>query len=331
MISGHLIRSIATAFAVCSTAALPGSLLVSSSTHRSEAARNPATDVTELVARSVCAASARNEAALADCTSAIREILDREFAKLHEAAGPAAKSVATFRTCLRLIALLASDKVRGRSDANNLVRRRINDWLDPDIDNCHRQIQDAIDTFDRELAASTLTLATELAGIGATAATSPTLGHQPGLGRLSLNEALVFLGFESVTLPPAIAIDVYDLIHNRLMRWLINNTTNTAKWIFARPIAAATAEAACVVIDGPLPIGDVIGLAGALWTARDVYRLRPRFKQKLVTAIREGLSQSRIQIKKDALNALQDRVVSHAAIQARIHDETVRSFLKRTH
>ena len=334
--AGHLIRAAATALAICSTVALPGSLLVSASAHRRnernigvQDARNLGIDVDELIARSMSAASARNEAALAVCTSEISGILDREFAELHEAAGPTTRAVATSKNCLRLIALLASDTVRGRSDADDWVCRRINERLAPQVDDCQRQIQDAIDVFDRELAASTMTLATELAGFGGVAATSSTLGYQPGLEHLSANEALRFLGFEGVSLPPAIAIDVHNLMNNRVVHWLIDKTMDMARWIFARPIAAATAEATCVVVDGPLPFGDLIGLAGAVWTVRDVYTLRHRFRRKLVAGIEEGLVQCRTDLENDVLDALQDRAASHAAVQARIHDETARSFLNR--
>jgi hypothetical protein len=339
-IPGHLLRSIATALAVCSTVALPSSLLVAASKHRNEPARpdagvpaadNPGVDFAALVAQSMSAASARNEAALGAYTSKISRILDCKFSELREAARPTAKAVATSRNCLRLIALLASDTVRGRSDAENLVRKRITVRLGPQVDDCQRQIQDVIDEFDRELSASTLTLATELAEIWTSAATSLTLGHQPVLERLALNQALRHLGLDGVILPPALAIDVYSLPNNRVCGWLITRTMEIAKWIFARPIAAATAEATCVVVDGPLPFGDAIALIGAVWTAHDVCTLRHRFKRELATAIEEGLAQARVQIENDVLAALRDQVMSHMAVQARIHDETERSFLKRTH
>lgn len=337
--SGHLIRSIATAFAICSTVALPSSMLVSSSTHRNTsawpapgapAAGIPVVDVAALVARSMSAASARNEAALGACTSKISMILDHNFSELHGAAGPTAKAVATSRNCLRLIALLASDTVRGRSDAENWVRRRVTDRLGPQVDDCQRQIQDAMDGFDRELSASTLTLATELAGIGTPAASPPELGHQPELDALALNEALGRLGFDGVILPSALAIDVMSLPNNRVCGWLITKTMEIAKWIFARPIAAATAEATCVVVDGPLPFGDAIALVGAVWTAHDVCTLRHRFKRELAAAIEDRLAQARVEIENDVLVALKDRVTSHTTVQKRIHDETAQSFLKHT-
>lgn len=330
--AGHLIRTTATALAICSTVALPGSMLVASGPRRKEPVRPvicvPRVDVAKLLARSVSAAAARNESALEACTSEIREILDGQFAELHEAAHPAAKAVATSKNCLRLIALFASDTVRGRSNAEKWVQRRIDGRLAPMVEDCQRQIQDAIDRLDRELAASTLTLAAEVAGCGTPAMSTWTPGCGMALEHIAPSGAIGQLGLDGVTLSPAVAIEVYDMIRTRFYSSLVSRTTRLAKRGFARPIAAAVAELACAIADGPLPIGDMIGVAGAAWTAHEVCSLRHDFRRDLAKAIREGLSQAREGIEKDVLACLQDRVASHAAVQTRMHDEAARSVLK---
>ena len=121
--------------------------------------------LTALLARSWVSADARNQAALTFCMSEINAIIDREFTGLYFTAEEAAKEAATYTNCVRLIAILASDSVRGRSDAHDWVRRKIDSRLAPRITACNRDIQASVERFDRELAASTLRMATEVAAL----------------------------------------------------------------------------------------------------------------------------------------------------------------------
>jgi len=280
-----------------------------------------------LLARSRSAADVRNQAALTLCTSEITAVLDRQFADLSLRAESAAAEVATYKHCIKIIAMLASDRVRGRSDAPNWVRIRIERSLEPQIIECQQEIQAVLDRFDRELAASTLTMAAEIAAIGATGSMAAAPDYAQGLQELSLDAALGKLGFDGAVLSPAIAVDVWTLLHSRIVRWMITKAIDTAKWIFARPLAAAVAEAGLVVADGPLPIGDAIAVLAAAWTAYDIYALRNHFEQELTAAVRESLPEARQDMEQQIWAVLRERVASHAEAQARIHEETSRTLL----
>jgi len=334
-VTSPLTRSVLLFVAICSTAGVP--VWFAWSADRGGIAQTlprpslpvepPASNVAEMLARSRSTADARNQAALVICTSEITSALDRRFTDLYFTAESTASGIATYKNCVKIIAMMASDTVRGRSDAREWVQARIERQIDPQISDVHREIHVILDRFDRELNASTLTMATEVAAIGGTAAGTSVSEHAAGLDGLSLEAALGRLGFEGGLLAPAVAVDIYGLLQTRVVRWLVVEVVDLAKWIFARPIAAAVTEAGLVAADGPLPIGDAIAVVGAAWTAYDIYALRNHFEKKLTDAIREAVPEVRRTIEQQIWTRLREQVASHAAIQTRMHDETSRNLL----
>jgi len=288
----------------------------------------PAADLAGMLSHSRSAAEGRNQAALSLCTAEITAILDRQFTDLYFRAEPIAASIATYNNCVKLVAMLASDQVRGRSDARDWVQERIEGMIDPQIATCQQEIQTALDRLDRELTASTLTMATELAAIGGSGSVSAAPNYAAGLAELPLDAALWQLGFKGAVVTPGIVLDIYALMHSRIGSWLVSKVVEMVKWIFARPLAAAVTEAGLVVADGPLPIGDAIALVGAAWTAYDIYALRNHFEKELIAAVRESLPESRRAMEQQIWASLRERVASHADLQARMHDETASELLR---
>lgn len=333
-VTSPLTRAIVVAVALCSTASLPF-WLSDAADHRPArpapvplpvaVAPAPTADLAGMLSQSRAAADARNQAALALCTSEITAVLDRQFTHLYFKAETTAAGIATYKNCVKVIAMLASDQVRGRTDASDWVQARVELGIEPQIAECQREVQAVLERLDRELAASTLTLATEMAAIGATGSVASVPDYAEGLQGLSLDAALGKLGFEGVLVSPAIVLDVYAMLHTRIVRWLITKVVDMVKWIFARPLAAAVTEAGLVIADGPLPIGDAIAALGAAWTAYDIYALRCHFEKELIAAVRESLPEARRGMEQRIWAILRERVASHAELQARIHDETTRT------
>jgi len=287
----------------------------------------PAPDLAGMLAQSRSAAGGRNQAALTLCTAEITAVLDRQFTDLYFRAEPIAAEIATYGNCVKLVAMLASDQVRGRADARDWVQKRIEGRIDPQITTCQQEIQTALDRLDRELTASTLTTATELAAISGSGSVSAAPDYAEGLAGLSLDAALRQLGFKGAFVTPGIVLDIYALMHSRIGSWLVTKVVEMVKWIFARPLAAAITEAGLVVADGPLPIGDAIALVGAVWTAYDIYALRNHFEQEVGSAVRESLPEARRAMEQQIWAALRERVASHAELQARMYDDTARELL----
>lgn len=332
-VASPLTRPVGFVLALCSAATVPVWLAVNQHPEpaqpaavRFPVASPPETihDLARMLGRSRAAADARNQAALTLGTAEINAVLNRQYTDLYFRAESTAAEVATYQNCVTVIAMLASDQVRGRTDAREWVRARVEAGIGPQVAECQREVQAVLDRLDRDLAASTLTLATEMAAIGATGSVAAVPDFGRGLEGLSLDSALGKLGFEGALVSPAIVLDIYGLLNTRIVRWMIKQVVEMAAWIFARPLAAAVTEAGLVVVDGPLPIGDAIAALGAVWTAYDIYALRNHFEKELVSAVRENLPEARRSMEQQIWAVLRERVASHADLQARIHDETAR-------
>jgi len=336
-VANPLTRAVVVVVALCATAGLP-IWFAAPSDHGddrpapvrfpSAVVTPPAGDLAGMVARSLSAAEGRIQVALTLGTSEITAIVDRTFTGLAFEAESVAGSIATYNRCVKLVAMLASDQVRGRSDAREWVQERIEERIDPQIATCEREIQAAIDWLDRELTASTLTMATELAAIGGSGSVTAAPNYADGLASLTLDAALGKLGFKGAFVPPTIALDIYALMHTRLGSSLVTTVVDAVKWIFARPLAAAVTEAGLVVVDGPLPFGDLLAAAGVVWTAYDIHSLRYQFEKELTAAIRESLPEVRRDMEQRILATLRERMASHTEFQARIHDETAREVFR---
>ncbi len=279
----------------------------------------PEPDLGPRIDESVASASARNHVSLTLATGETAAILQRHFSELAFATEAAAAEIATYENCLHLITLMASDQLRGRTDARIRLARLVEKAVTPTISPCQRDLDAALGKFDRELTASTLALATDLAAIQPND-TSTSIAHvSANLDGLSLEAALRELGLHGAVLTPVAMVDLHAMLNTRLVGRLIAKGLRMAKWIFARPIAAAAAEAGLVVADGPLPIGDAIAVIGAVWTAYDIYSLRASFEVELQFAARQALLSVRRDMEQQVFDALRGRLAEHMTMQSRLH------------
>ena len=69
----------------------------------------------------------------------------------------------------------------------------------------------------------------------------------------------------------------------------IASTARSITTICTRVAAKATASAAAPAADGPLPIGDIIAVAGLAWTAYDIRELTHTMPRKLQTALEQSV------------------------------------------
>jgi hypothetical protein len=243
----------------------------------------------ERIQLSVAAATTRNEQALALCESEINTILAREFAEIAHEADEAAEDVATYSSCCGIIYRLAKDQVFGGTAATDYVDQELGGRLRPALHTCSQELDTALARFDRSLAESTVTLASELAEARGGADDAKVAVAVDVRYSDDLDAALQNLGFDAAAIGVSATLDVWALLNSRLVSGLLTKATGMAASMFARPAAAAAAEMTVAVADGPLPIGDVIAVAGGLWTAYDIYATRAAFEAELKTTLANAL------------------------------------------
>lgn len=269
----------------------------------------------ERIQISMAAATTRNEHAVAMCESDINAILAREFAEIARTCDGAANEVATYSSCCGIIGRLARDKVFGGNSAADYVDAELGGRLRPALRACSRELDTALARFDRSLAESTVTLASELAGYRDTAAGSPVTTTVDVRYSDDLDAALRNLGFDASAVGASLTLDIWALLNSRLITGLLTKATGMAATMFARPAAAAAAELTVAAADGPLPIGDVIAVIGGAWTAYDIYATRDSFEKELKTTLANALPDMKRSVHDQLMTRIRGTLDTHRRVQ----------------
>lgn len=97
----------------------------------------------------------------------------------------------------------------------------------------------------------------------------------------------------------------------------VSAVRNLALRFGGKAIAKGAASAVAPAADGPLPIGDIIAVGGALWTAWDIYDLVDVLPKEIENSLKGTV---------DSLQAQTIEAVSNAAKQTRIaHEQAART------
>ena len=269
----------------------------------------------ERIQISMAAATTRNEQAIALCESDINRVLEREFAEINRKGDQAVAEVATYSSCCGIIYRLAKDKVFGGARAADYVDTELGNRLRPALRTCARELDTSLARFDRSLAESTVTLASELAQVRAAGNGSPFDVSVDVRPNDDLDSTLRNLGFDAAAISVGGMLDVWALLNSRLAQGLLTKATSTAASMFARPAAAAAAEMTVAVADGPLPIGDMIALVGGAWTAYDVYATRAAFEQELKTTLANALPEMKRSVHDQVMTRIRGTLDAHRRVQ----------------
>jgi len=269
----------------------------------------------ERIRISMAAATTRNEQALALCDREVNAVLEREFAEIARRGEQAVDEVSTYSSCLGIIYRLAKDKVFGGSRAAEYVDTELGGRLRPTLQTCARELDIALARFDRSLAESTVTLATELAQVR-NAADGGSLDVSVDLQPSGdLDTTLRNLGFNATSAGVSLSLDIWALLQSRLIGGMLSKVTGMAASMFARPAAAAAAELTVAVADGPLPFGDLIALGGGLWTASDIWATRAAFERELRTSVANALPEMQRSVHDQIMTRIHDTLDAHRRVQ----------------
>lgn len=272
---------------------------------------------------SVDRAAVRNAAAVEACESQVGSILARSFAEIREAGHAAAADLAGFGACCGIIGRLARDRLEGTSRAETYVDERMQARLEPALRACSAELDAALTRFDLAMRTSTTGLATDLspapvAGAGRDAAITVELDTAG-----DLPTALGGLARQGISLTLSTAFDAWAIVHTSVAKGLLQKTVALAARMFARPAATAAASATAAVVDGPLPLGDVITVVGTAWTAYDVHRTRRTFRADLQTAVDNALPEMKRNVHAQVMERVQAVLEGHQRTQDAIRHRSL--------
>lgn len=275
------------------------------------------------VSLSVSAATARNEQAARSCENEINMILTREFPEIERSADRAAEEVSTLGSCSTIIYRLAKEQLGGTASTADYVEGEIRGRLQPSLDACGRELETALDHYERALRESTVTLATDLAQANPSGAGAPFDIDVDARTGGDLDQSLRSLGIGGGVLVISGGFDAVAIMNTSIVRNLIGKIAQLAASIFAKPAATAAGSAAVAIADGPLPIGDIIAVAGGVWTGYEVYATRRQFEREIKASLANALPEMKRSVHHQIMDRVRSLQSDYQRAQDRIRDQIV--------
>ena len=221
-----------------------------------------------------------------------------------------------FKCCVSLAYKMAYDKVKGTTRTEDaispIVKEKIVDEIEKAVAAYARWTAD----IQKELATEEAALAADLAVKSKSFESAVSVLSEENARSVSLAvdafsrevqdhaykaaEATVGLALEAVMIKTS-----YTTIKNVVMRLAGVALSSAVK----RAGTSLAASGTAAVVDGPLPIGDIIGVVltvgGLSWTAYDIYVATKTMPEEMNARIQDAITQTRAAIEEKALANLQ--------------------------
>lgn len=289
----------------------------------------PVTDkFSHMIQFSVDAANAKNQQAVALCEADINAILSQQFPELNRRGQLAAKDIASYASCCKIIYSLARDKITSSNTTAEYVAVRMHSHLEQPIKKMSGDLETAISRFDLSMKESTVGLARELAQMNPRNKGKTISLHTSMKSSDDINKALNNLGLGGVTIGISIPLDVWAVLSANIVKSITMKVTATAARMFARPVAVAVAMPAIAAADGPLPIGDILAIIGGLWTTYDIYSTQKQFEDEMKKSVDNLLPDLQRNIHKQLRDHIHSILKEHQRLQDEIRQHSIQEYAK---
>ncbi len=202
----------------------------------------------------------------------------------------AAKELATYQSIGKIVYFLAWDTITSENRAEEYVSATVAPILEPSTKSLAPILEDARRKLDSDLRISTTRLAYDLAAIAVGDGQSPGKTTITAASERDLQNALRALGVNAAWVGVAAPVDGYALV--RLGPVLGKKLTATAGRMFGKQVTRLAGSGTLAVMDGPLPVGDILALVTAVWTAYDIHSMKSEFRSESESALLSSLSQA---------------------------------------
>lgn len=233
-------------------------------------------------------AFARNETARIAFLDAVLASVNDRSGEFSSAADVIADDLGSYSSCASLVARLALDKITGSDQVGEMIEGAVTWRLGNRLEHLSSDINRHAEVYEEALRESTAKLAYELALKGIHP--DPESGFAPS--DYSAREVAERAGITLAAAGLFGVLDVVEVARRGIIKRMACAISKVAAKIFTRPVQIAAASLTCAVADGPMPVGDVIAVAGGLWTAWEISSTRNEFKNDMRDALRKVLCAS---------------------------------------
>lgn len=307
-----------------------------------DSAQAPVFDSTTFSAR-VREAGARSDTRLAGAErqflSRLRELQNHQgfLQWMENTAIKSGQQMNDNKDLLNLIRYSALDRIQGTHRVDTWVEGRLHGQVAPWLNAFTQELHLAAVELDRALTASREELAYDLA-VAAHETHAPMAVLNPEvLGKELLNVSpgrIAVGGGLIVALSP---LEIHGLVTSPLLRRIPAAVARLVARTFSKQVGVAVAAGSSTVVDGPLPIGDIVGgvllIGGTVWTIAEWNGLKRDLQENVTSNVRTELCSVRNQgirviREQGGMQIAQTRQIQQVLL-ARAHEEETKQVAVR--
>ena len=238
----------------------------------------------------------------------------------------AAEVLATYRSISQIIYYLAWDEITKENRTEEYLKTTAAPILDPGAKSFGAILDSAGRKLDSDLRISTTRLAYDLATISRGDGQAQSKATISALSEPDFQQALRNLKFNAAGVGVGVAFDGYALAS--LSPALVNKLTAMSGRMFSKQGARLAGSGAVAIMDGPLPLGDIIAVVATLWTVYDMHSMKEEFHTEIQIALSNSLSQAAENAVAQANASATAREQTYAKLQARMGRQTLQQLSK---
>lgn len=211
----------------------------------------------------------------------ITERAEREFAV---SASEAAARASTYSACMDMVYCIAHDYVWSGSKTDGFIREKMGPVLEKNLRTTADEMKTLLETYHKNQQKILLDCGASIDQLSVIKGIDPDeLAVLAGFGN-NFDVAVDNLSGKLPQLSVALTFDAFAISSGLLTR-LVARTSSLAGVFFAKPAARAASSIAAAIADGPLPVGDILGGIGLIYTGWEISSMREQFGRDLESAL----------------------------------------------
>jgi hypothetical protein len=131
------------------------------------------------------------------------------------------------------------------------------------------------------------------------------------------------LGFAAASIAVSMAFDAAAISQSRIAAILLRQVVAIGSRIFGRQVAVLSGSVAAALADGPLPVGDILGGIGILWTGYDIYDSRNEFETEIHKALDNLVAETIDDVHRQSLDHAGALMENYQQLQGHMASQTL--------
>jgi hypothetical protein len=220
----------------------------------------------------------RNRVASAKFKINIENAIKTSTSGLKNANRSAARELATFDSCLRIVSLLAWDKVNQKRETDIFLLKKIDPIITPANLALEQPIEEAMVTFELDIRQSYTQLNIDLTKQEAFNNPEHSYVGKDLSSKISSNKDISNLPVELTKKTLDLALNTKRIFEFNKSATLPKEIQIVANRFFSKQIAKISISAALLVASSPIPLAEIIPIIRIGWNLYDIHVLQEQFE-----------------------------------------------------